>query len=361
MKGEGIKKKRKLKKNVKIILYLILFLSFVILGVNLILNSFNIQDEKSINYKEQSNLDYKVFLKKNDFYENDYLGKDMLYIANLIDNIKINLNYNFDIDENSNIDFVYDVIGKIVIADETGKNSYFEKSYVLQKEKTLKMTDNNHFNINDNIDIDYNYYNNLANDFKMSYGLNPSSNLIVYFRISKKDSNNSENVILNSSSLMSVTIPLSEKSVNIKMDYKDIDETSKLISKSDILLENIISFVIGIVLIVVSLVFMIKFMRLLNLSGKKKSVYEKYINKLLREYDRLIVETSTGPIIDNKEIINIDKFEELLDVRDNLKLPIMHYTIEENEECYFYINYENSIYLNIINKDKFEESKKKEK
>lgn len=361
MKGEGKIKKRKLKKSVKIIFYIILFIVFVVLGINLILKSFNIQSEKSINYKEQSNLDYKVYLKKNDFYEEDYLGKDMLYIANLIDNIKINLNYNFDIDEKTDIDFVYDVIGKIVISDETGKNSYFEKSYVLQKEKTLKMSSNNHYNINENIDIDYNYYNNLANDFKMSYGLNPNSNLIVYFRISKKDSNNSENVILNSSSLMSVTIPLSEKSVNIKMDYKDIDETSKLISKSDILLENIITLILGIILVIVSLIFMIKSMRLLNLSGKKKSEYEKYISKLLREYDRLIVETSTGPIMDNKEIIDIDKFEELLDVRDNLKLPIMHYTIKENEECCFYINYENSIYLNIINNKKLEESKKKEK
>lgn len=354
---EGKTKKRSLKKSIRVIFYIAFFIVFLIVGMNFVLKSFDVENEKVINYKEQSNLDYKVYLKKNNFYEEKYLGKDMVYIASLIDNIKLHLNYNFDIDEIYNIDFTYDVVGKIVISDENGKNSYFEKTYTLKDSKDLKMISNNHFNISDDIDINYNYYNNLANKFKAEYGINPTSNLIVYFRINKQDSNYSENVIHKSNSIMSITIPLSEKSVNIKMNYKDINEKSEVVNKSDVFMKNIISFVIGVVATIIAIVFMIKSMRILKLSGKKKSAYDKYIKKLLREYDRLIVETATAPMLEEKRIIEIEKFSELLDVRDSIKQPIMYYIIQEHEKSYFYIDYEDKLYLNVTRKEDLEKNK----
>ena len=46
----------------------------------------NIDDYKeTINYYK--NLDYKVYLLDNDFYDQDYLKKDMVYVANLIKNV----------------------------------------------------------------------------------------------------------------------------------------------------------------------------------------------------------------------------------------------------------------------------------
>ena len=49
------------------------------------------------------------------------------------------------------------------------------------------------------------------------------------------------------------------------------------------------------------------------------SKYDKYINKLLREYDRLIVDTSTKPNVNDYNVLNIKSFSELVDVRDNLR------------------------------------------
>lgn len=76
-----------------------------------------------------------------------------------------------------------------------------------------------------------------------------------------------------------------------------------------------------------------------------KSPYDKYINKILNEYDRLIVETTTAPDIENKNIIRIDSFNELLDVRDNLSLPIKYYIITKHQKCNFYINHNDELYL----------------
>ena len=89
----------------------------------------------------------------------------------------------------------------------------------------------------------------------------------------------------------------------------------------------------------------------------KKTNYDKYITKILNEYDRLIVETTTGPNIQNKSIVKINRFNELLDVRDNLKLPIKYYVISEHQKCQFYIDHEEELYILTIKEVDIEDNK----
>ena len=97
-----------------------------------------------------------------------------------------------------------------------------------------------------------------------------------------------------------------------------------------------------------------KFAKLLLSLKEKKSKYDKYVNRLLREYDRLIVETVTEPILENKNIIEILKFKELLDVRDNLKVTINYYCIEKHIKGILYIKSENDVYVLNIDNDSLE-------
>lgn len=334
----------------------ILFIASLLLGLTFIIMSLDFTEQKNINYAEKSNLDYKVYLKPNDFYETEYLEKNMLYIASLIDKVKIDFNYNFTSDENISLDFNYKIVGKLSITDSTGKNSYFEKNYVLLDDKSVSLEKGDNKNIKQSIDIDYGYYNSLANRFKTSYGVESSSNFVIYFIINKD--NSEENITINNSSIMSITIPLSEKSVNITMDYKDINNTSSLISESNVIINSIIYIIAATIFIILSLIAMIKTLRLLTLLKTNRSKYDKYVNRLLTEYDRLIVETSTCPITTGDNVIKIEKFQELLDVRDNLKLPIMYYVVVKHQKCYFYITHENKIYLNVVKAIELEENKK---
>jgi len=152
---------------------------------------------------------------------------------------------------------------------------------------------------------------------------------------------------------MVLNIPLSEKSVDISLDYDDINNESKVLDNSRFVLDNIVYIFVSVILIILSLVFMVKGMRLSKYLIRKKNIYDKYVEKLLSEYDRLIVETTSPPVIsieDKNKIINIEKFTELLDVRDNLKQPIMYYVVTKHEKCHFYINSGEKIYLTTIKK-----------
>ena len=268
----------------------------------------------------------------------------MIYVASLIDTIDIDFNYIFDIEKKSDINFDYDITGKLVISDTNGQNTFYEKEYDLSKTKKESINAKKSHKINEKISIDYDKYNNLANKFRTNYGIDTTSNLIVSLNVHKKGSDKNE-YKLDNKSAVSVTIPLSEKAINIKIDRNDINNSSQLFTSSSVTIDNYAYLLISIVFIILLPVFMFPLVGLLLSMETNKSPYDKYINKILNEYDRLIVETTTAPDIENKNIIRIDSFNELLDVRDNLSLPIKYYIITKHQKCNFYINHNDELYL----------------
>ena len=325
--------------------FLIILLSFF--AAFFLKRCYAIVGEENVTFQENSNLNYKVYLKPNNFYEKDYLDKDMVYIASLIDKIDIDFNYVFKIEKKNYIDFDYDIIGKLVISDKSKGKVFFNKEYVLlENTKESVFVDEVH-QINKNISIDYGMYNSLANQFRSQYGVDASCNLIIYLNVHEKNVNQN-NFVLNNNSAMSLTIPLSERSVNISMDYNEVNKISKLVRDSEFVITNYLYLVCGIVCLLILLIIIVKFVKLILRLRVKRSKYDRYVGRLLREYDRLIVETSTMPILEGKHIVEISKFQELLDVRDNLKLPIKYCVVKAHKMSYFYISYEEEVYLFVV-------------
>ena len=62
--------------NRRFFLYAFLIILSSFLAAFFIKRSFAIVGEQNVTYQENSNLDYKVYLKPNDFYEDEYLGKN---------------------------------------------------------------------------------------------------------------------------------------------------------------------------------------------------------------------------------------------------------------------------------------------
>ena len=118
-------KKRRTRVIKRIIFDVIVFAILITIGTFLLIKSLNFETEKVIKYNEKSNLDYKVYLIKNDFYEQEYLEKDMLYVASLIDKILIDFDYKFESEDKEDIDFTYSVLAKLSINNSSNTKSYF--------------------------------------------------------------------------------------------------------------------------------------------------------------------------------------------------------------------------------------------
>ena len=70
----------------------------------------------------------------------------------------------------------------------------------------------------------------------------------------------------------------------------------------------------------------------------KESKYDRYIAKLLKEYDTYITESKEAKIDTAKNLIKITSFKELLDVRNNLDRPIIYDKINENKSRFVIIS-----------------------
>lgn len=319
----------------------------LVISIMSFVSSFTYLAEQSTSYRENSFLDYKVYLNPNDFYEVEYLPKDKVYIASLIKNVNVDFNYTFSIEEKVDMKFDYDIVANLEITDESGSNKFYEKEYTLLSKKEEEVKAGEQYSLKENLWIDYNYYNNVANNFRNAYGVETTSRLVVSLRINKQISDE-ETTRLSDNKAMTLSIPLSSKTININLNYNEINNSSYITKMSEKVVSNYALVALSVLAAFIAIVALSKVFKLISVLYARKTPYDRFITKILTGYDRLIVETETVPVFDEEAIIKIRKFEELVDVRDNLKMPIMYVVIAPHQKSYFYIKHNEDIYLYIV-------------
>ena len=305
--------------------------------------TFSVLDLENVRYKEQSNIDYKVYLNDNDFYSQDYLDKDMAYVASLIKSIKVNMSYGFNINMESNILYDYQMMGDLVIVDkETGDKVFYRNTYTLSEKKEDKLINDTSFNVGEEVSIDYWYYNGLSNKFRKNYGVDTESYLEVYFSVNEKNADNNLFHLVNSAR-PSIKIPLSQNSVRIELMNVDMEKRAD--NHAKITVTNPVKLVFSIVSLVLLVLSILKLMLLIMKTQDKKTSYDKVVGKILREYDRYIVNTTTPPNREGCKVIVVNNFEELLDARDSTNEPIKYHIVSKHNKCEFYINHHDELYI----------------
>ena len=345
-------KKRTQKKHLyfgyssRLFILIILFISSTLLSTLFFYKSITIQKEKNIFYEEYGSPDYKVYLKDNIYYEENYLEKDMSYIANIIDYISVDYNYKFNCDTPLSGEYYYKIVADLEIINLENKSLFYSKKYDLSDEKKFTLKNQKEYTINENIKINYDYYNSLANDFKSSYGINTESNLKVYLeihrKITKESINNSE---INGDNKINLIIPLSKKAINIEIDSLKIKNNNVILSKNDYKVDDIKYLILGILFIIISIFIFIRITKRIWILQYKNNEYDKILKKILRQYDRLIVNTNTMPNLKNSNITEVDNFFELLDAKDNIHKPIFYYEVTPHQKCHFFIKDDNDLII----------------
>jgi hypothetical protein len=103
---------------------------------------------------------------------------------------------------------------------------------------------------------------------------------------------------------------------------------------------------IGVLILILDLlVFVILFNKIF---ADKKSLYLKTLNKIMKDYSEVIIESSTNLNYDNLEILDIKTFDDMIDVEEELKSPIMLYEHIKNEESWFIVVNGNYAYRYIL-------------
>ena len=342
----------------KITKKIILSIITLVLSIGTIYYALNNTEKEAVSYSQYGNIDYKVCLKNNSFYTQNCLDKNMSYVSTLIKNVALTFDYDLSTSKDLDIKTEYEVDAKLVISNTDNTSKYYEQKYILKPKTSEGISKiNNEYKISQNVDIDYDYYNAIASNFKSQYGIETNSYLEVSFQVYHTNST-TEDVKVTSPSPVVLNIPLSQKSININMASSVINkQETQNIESSIFTLKNIICLFIGVISLIICLISSLKVAKMLSLTKEKKNNYDKFIEKILREYDRLIVETSTLPKFNKYYITKVNNFGELIDVRDNLRLPIMYYEVAKHQKCHLYITNNKNLYLLTIKAVDMEENK----
>lgn len=325
--------------------------------------SLTIKAEYTLHYSENSNLDYKVYLKENNYYEEEYLGKDRQYISTLIDYIDASFDYTFKADENIGLEYTYYVTASVLINNSEGKNIY-EKVETITDRTNVDNLNGDTFNVKENVKISYDRYNNLAQNFIDEYNITADSKLVVslYVDISGKHADFDRS--FNDKAVISLVIPLTSKTIDVEMDYDLTNSVDQVLQYRETAIKNRGLFTFSIILAIIDVVAIIAVIVWIIKNRDKQTLYNKKLNKILRDYDRYISETVITERVEDMmktrslRIELIKTFEGLIDIRDNLGKPILFHEERPGEEAIFYIITDRVGYIYVMRKDDFDKKKK---
>ncbi|MEG0138350.1 MAG: DUF5305 family protein [Bacilli bacterium] len=315
--------------------------------------------DKSLYYNEASDLNYRVYLKPNEYFEKPFLEKDRQYIANLIDYIDVNFKYNFNASNEFDYNYNYFITGLILATDKDDENKIvYKKKTILKPMQTAIVKNSSNFKIDENLKIDYNYYNKIINNFKKDYSLALNSKLTVTLNVEIVGKYKYAQNDIKSKQKMDVVIPLSEQTINIGVDYTEINNAKILEEKASMEIINKILLIIFVITLIFDIIFVIDYVRFLEKLKPKKTIYDKKLNKIIKQYDRAIVKTKNMPNIKKLNIIDIEQFAELLDARENLEKPILYVEIVPKKSSWFLIITTKEVYRYILDLENLEEEEK---
>lgn len=351
VKESRMQKRRKKQINTSIIrIVVVAILIFALLYLY-----FNRDCEDIICYKENSNVDYKVYLENNEFYENNYVEKDNRYIASLIKEIVANFNYELEAFE-SGIDYNYSyrVEAEVNVKETKNKESIYNFKEELLTKEQLTQNSNENLKINEDIKIDYNHYNDIIKKFVSVYGLDDiDSTLKVSMYITAdgicKEIKNGKKCD-NDEYVVSLEMPLTTKTIAIEINsdiVKCRDEVKVgTDSKSYIILS------LAIILSIIEVYLIITLIEYIKCTKTPEDVYKNELNKILDSYGEFIQRINNEFDISDYKLVYLDIFDDMLKIRDTIQEPILMKENKENNSTYFMIpGKTNILYIYKLNID----------
>ena len=341
-----MKKTKRIKRSIIYItiVTLCLIISLAFLLINQIINN----EEKILWGKSTSNFDvtYKVYNNDNKFYEDEYLDEYGSYVSSITERIDFSVKYYFETTKNLNIDYTYDLSGEVLAeVYESGSTSpIWSKELDINIENTEQLGNSNYLQLDKNISIPFKEYNDMMIEYKNNYRLNISS--YIKFTITVNiNSLKSINSNISNKDTLTIIIPLLQPTFKIDIN-KSVSNNRDIYllttNESNNLFLNL--GIIGLVItIITSLLFLIY-----KKTRTKLELFKEQKNNLLKKYEQIIITIEELPNVEGLETIEITDFNDLIDLEETLKIPIMHINILPNKESWFILIHNNFFYRFIL-------------
>jgi hypothetical protein len=301
----------------------------------------------------KSNITYQAYLKPNDFIEYSHINNDFSFVTQLIDYIGTTFAYEYKGNKDVGINYDYyikaTIVSKYLSEDVSTSKPLWNKDFILLNHKTGYAQDSK-ITINEKLNIDLNYYNNILDSFNKSLNIPLDSHLDISLVMTIKGK--LDNKIIDKEHLLTMSIPLGVQVFDIDIS-KSFPDKEIIYSREPKNIE--VSYMISILYIVlVILIAGTAFYLIKSILNRGKSEYVTKVNKLLKEYDDRIVNVFNFIRYEKLEIVDITSFDELLTFSDETLEPIIFWEKKSKHhmEAWFSIVRNKILFRYIIMYDK---------
>ena len=323
----------------KRILMIILIFVCAVFGVFLCVLGFTPYNGVELTQKTDNKVDYTVSLKDNDYFEKNTLPSGGKYISNLIDHFNISFKYNSEFSQPVSGLYSYRIIA-IISADESksqGSASYWSREFKLFESNTKTISDTRSLAFSNDIEVDYDEYNNLLRDFKKSYSLSAMGKLKIALVVKGDLKSEIFNNKMPLESEISISVPLTEQAVEVSVDTNAKNNEKTLASAPKMTDGAIIACrVVGLMLVAATIIAAFA-SRYVGRIKEASTEYELNVKKLLSSYDSIIVDLKSTPNLSGIKVSEVDDFDELLDVYNSIHMPI-NYFASRNTSTFIIVN-----------------------
>ena len=328
------------------ILYIVFMIFFITLSYILIDRGINVKTKRIVNYQEDSDVIYKVYLHDNEIYNKKYLNMNEKYITELVDYIDLEFDYNSLYSSDINGYYSYTVMGNLVAYEDKITDKLFEKEYTLMDTKTVVLNQNKtkEININDRLLIDYDKYINELKKFNDTYNIDVSGYLDVIVKINQNIQFTGIDKVNEDEKIMRLMIPLSYDTfkINVYNDNHNLDSFYDFSKKERV---NYLLILFGLFSLSIGLSFLALTIRNMIIASKSGFNYQKELKKILDENSEIIVNVKRFYNKKKNNLIYVDSFKELIDVYKKVGNPISFREVKKDKEAIFLMTEDDNAWI----------------
>ncbi len=241
----------KKKKNGYSLFVILVFISVVIacVGCFVILRSFSFFEKDLNTLYTKRHLSYQVKTKDNKYYDKEVLGEQKSFIAPALKTIIPHFLVEVKSNDNEYIKYSYDITG-VLNAYVDGK-TIKSKKYPLASKKNITLEEVRMANIEEEIEIDYEYYKEECEKIKKETASIPQCVLTLEMKL------NSSNQYENKEDITIFKIPITKQNKKISLEKRYPNTKKGFLPKLNIKLANKDNLIGGIFIILGSLILFI--------------------------------------------------------------------------------------------------------
>jgi len=317
-------------KQFSILAIIVFFVFLIVLFSSNILNPTDVRTEYSV--VNTNDVNYQVYLRDNNFINQSYLGMDQSYITSLVDYINISFKQNVRLQPFVDTFYDYTVYARLsaTYQNEDGVvTDIWNQVYPLKVQNRTQA--NNNFTIDEQVTIPLQDYQNVVTSFQDSFRLNIDAKLEVVLEAHYLyDNTNIKN------SQLTVTIPMNQDVFQISADYEKEDTFAQEETISNMKMNSsIVVFILVLIGILEACLLFIIFIKLVPIHSR--NIYEKKKARIKKDYSTIIVDVNNPIDFSKFTIFEIKTIEELVDLEEEVRIPILSYEKKKERVCYFVI------------------------